>query len=141
MTTATHQHVECDEVTGLAQVSPPLCEEHCDELQTSSTILVHEIIDSDSECEACLENEMEEEPTLTPKRKPGIYLSIDRPGYTNGLQVSIEEIDEDGNGNGCRIAGPKYLGDSTNLRAIRLDGRDAERIRRYIDKIPADETA
>jgi len=58
-----------------------------------------------------------------------IYFSVDRDGWTNGLQLSIEN--ENG---GFRIAGPKYNGRSKNLQRHEITQRDAEEIRRYLDE-------
>lgn len=69
--------------------------------------------------------------TMTPR----VVISVDRDGYTNGIQLSINAVDDDGCGHGYRIFGPKYLGDSELVREYTLDKRDADEIRRYLDLI------
>lgn len=58
-----------------------------------------------------------------------VYLCIDRDGWTGGLQISI-----DSDGTGCRITGPKYNGSSVSMKKHKLTERDAQEIRRYLDK-------
>jgi len=59
-----------------------------------------------------------------------IYISVDRDQLTRGIQISIN----DGNG-GYRIAGPKYSGNSIELKRHILTKNDADEIRSYLDKV------
>lgn len=72
------------------------------------------------------------------KRQPGVYITVDRDGWTKGIQVSIESVDEDGGGHGFRIAGPKYNGSSTTLVRHRLGSRDIAEIERYLTRAKSD---
>ncbi len=70
-----------------------------------------------------------------PEQKPTrIVMDVDRDGWTNGLQLNIAELDENNAGWGYRIAGPKYNGSSKNLLRVELDERDANEIRKMLDK-------
>lgn len=62
-----------------------------------------------------------------------VFIKLDRDGWTKGLQLSIDLEDENGGGVGCRLAGPKYNGSSTSVFKHRIDQRDADEIRRYLD--------
>lgn len=65
-----------------------------------------------------------------------VELSIDRAGHSGPLQVSIGAVDDDGHGSGYRLLGPKYIGDSVNVKTVVLTARDRDEIRRYLDLIP-----
>lgn len=54
------------------------------------------------------------------------------------VQISISEVDENGNGGGYRIAGPSFAGNSRLLTSKTLNERDAKEIRSYIDKVGAE---
>ncbi len=62
-----------------------------------------------------------------------ITLSLDRTGKAPwfGYQISINLEGE----HGYRLMGPKYLGDSEQLRVVTLDERDASEIRQYLDHV------
>jgi hypothetical protein len=62
-----------------------------------------------------------------------VVLNVWRDGATGGLQLSIDNEREDGSGHGYRIAGPKFNGSGENLLKHRLDQRDADEIRSYLD--------
>lgn len=52
-----------------------------------------------------------------------------------GLQMSIEDLDENGGGTGYRIAGPKFSGRTENLMCVPLDDeRTIKEIRSYLTK-------
>lgn len=64
-----------------------------------------------------------------------VYIDVDRCNQARHLQLAIG--DRDG---GYRLAGPGYMGNSTNVLRCRVDERDAAEIRRYLDKaFPPDE--
>lgn len=63
-----------------------------------------------------------------------LTIDVSKDGYTGKLQVSINEVDESGSGHGYRLLGPKFLGASETLAAADLDQRDADEIRKYLDK-------
>ncbi len=64
-----------------------------------------------------------------------IHIDVCRDGLTNGLQLSINQTDEDGAGHGYRLAGPKFNGSGKVLLSRTLDERDATEIRRYLDAV------
>jgi hypothetical protein len=64
-----------------------------------------------------------------------ITIDVSRDGLTNGLQLSINQIDEDDAGHGYRLAGPKFNGSGKVLLSRTLDERDAAEIRRYLDAV------
>jgi hypothetical protein len=53
------------------------------------------------------------------------------------IQVTIEELDDDGAGTGYRLAGPKLAGTSKVLASYELTTQDADQIRAYLDRIGA----
>lgn len=63
-------------------------------------------------------------------------LSIFKDGWTGGLQLSIQ----DESGSGFRICGPKFNGSGSPLLERQLTRRDANEIRRYIDRAFPKET-
>ena len=63
-----------------------------------------------------------------------LTLDVDRCGRTGGLQVSINVKDGD-RGHGYRLAGPKYLGQSTPVLSVALSERDAEQVRGLIAEV------
>jgi hypothetical protein len=63
----------------------------------------------------------------------GVYIKVDRDGWTKGLQLSIDVVDEKGGGHGYRLAGPKYNGSSASVMAHRLSERDIREIQSYLD--------
>lgn len=69
---------------------------------------------------------------------PGVHLEVWQAG-TGGIQVSISDLDETGAGGGYRIAGPKFCAchGSVKMLDVVLTKRDADEIRRYIDKVVA----
>ncbi len=58
-----------------------------------------------------------------------LLLTLDKDGWTKSLQLSIE--DDIG---GYRLCGPKYNGSSARLMTHVLKQRDADEIRRYLDR-------
>lgn len=58
------------------------------------------------------------------------FLSVSKDGWTGGIQLSI--CDE--SGSGFRIHGPKFNGSGKNLVDHKLTQRDADEIRRYLDR-------
>ncbi|MGP3684100.1 hypothetical protein ACTVZO_05200 [Streptomyces sp. IBSNAI002] len=64
-----------------------------------------------------------------------IMMDVDRDGWTNGLQLNIVGLDENDSGWGYRLAGPKYNGSSQNLLRVELKERDANEIRKMLDKV------
>lgn len=54
------------------------------------------------------------------------------------LKLSINALDEKGSGGGYRIFGPKFDGRDTILREVSIRRRDAEEIRKYLDRVPMD---
>lgn len=69
---------------------------------------------------------------MTSKR---LTLEVCRDGYTGGIQVGLNELDEKGSGWGYRLLGPKFIGDSKLLASADLDQRDADEIRRHLDNV------
>lgn len=69
-----------------------------------------------------------------------IILSVEKDGWTGGIQISISDVDINGSGGGYRIAGPKYNGSSTTLKEVKLDYDTAQQIRKYLDKVRPPET-
>jgi len=67
--------------------------------------------------------------------KDRITLEVSRDGWTNGVQLSINKLDEKGVGWGYRIAGPKFNGSGETLLKRELDQRDVDEIRRYLDAV------
>lgn len=70
-----------------------------------------------------------------PQPTQRIVIDVDRDGWTKGLQLNIAQLDENGTGDGYRLAGPKYNGSSRNLIRCELDERDAREIRQYLDAV------
>ncbi|MFJ7067538.1 hypothetical protein [Streptomyces sp. NPDC101115] len=64
-----------------------------------------------------------------------IVIDVDRDGWTERLQLNVARLDENGQGWGYRLAGPKYNGSSTNLLRATLDERDAAEIRAHLDAV------
>jgi hypothetical protein len=64
-----------------------------------------------------------------------ITLEVTRDGWTGKLQLSINKTDENGAGDGYRIAGPKFNGSGRVLLSRTLDVRDRDEIRSYLDQI------
>ena len=64
-----------------------------------------------------------------------LTLEVTRDGWTKGIQLSINQLDEEGLGHGYRLAGPKFNGSGETLLTRTLDERDAEEIRRYLDAV------
>lgn len=62
-----------------------------------------------------------------------IEIGLYRDGLTKGLQMSIDYADENGDGHGYRLAGPKFSGSSSRIFVHRLSSSDADRIRQYLD--------
>jgi hypothetical protein len=62
-----------------------------------------------------------------------LTIEVSRDGWTNGLQLSINQTDENGAGHGYRLAGPKFNGSGETLLTATLDERDAEEIRHYLN--------
>ncbi|GHG15369.1 hypothetical protein ACFFSH_39365 [Streptomyces filamentosus] len=50
-------------------------------------------------------------------------------------QISLNAVDDEGNGHGYRLMGPKYAGRSRNLLTADLDERDANEIRALLDEV------
>jgi hypothetical protein len=68
-----------------------------------------------------------------------ITLDLDRDGWTNGYQVSINRRDEKGAGDGYRLLGSQFNGSSKPVATVILSARDRDEIRAYLDQIPDDE--
>lgn len=64
-----------------------------------------------------------------------ITLEVSRDGWTKGIQLSINRLDEKGIGHGYRIAGPKFNGSGEMLLKHELSQRDADEIRGYLDAV------
>ncbi|MEU6057940.1 hypothetical protein [Streptomyces sp. NPDC047097] len=64
-----------------------------------------------------------------------IEFTVDRDGWTTGLQLNIAQLDENNRGWGYRLAGPKYNGSSKNLLTAILTERDAEEIRAKLNAV------
>jgi hypothetical protein len=64
-----------------------------------------------------------------------ITLEVDRDGWTNGIQLSINRLNEEGVGSGYRLAGPKFNGSGKTLLTRTLDQRDADEIRTCLDAV------
>lgn len=71
------------------------------------------------------------------EQKERVYISVDRDGWTDGLQLSIGIENERGGGLGFRIFGPKYNGSSKTLKRHILSLRDVAEIERYCAKAKA----
>lgn len=69
----------------------------------------------------------------TKSATPAVFLCVDRDGWTNGIQVSIDLEAPDGSGRGYRLSGPKYNGSSSRVARVALSERDANEIRSYLD--------
>lgn len=66
-----------------------------------------------------------------------IVIELCQAGYVRGkrgLQLSISHVDEHDVGDGYRIFGPKFLGDSDLVVRHVIDERDAREIRAYLDR-------
>ena len=63
-----------------------------------------------------------------------VTLEILKDGWTGQLQLSIQAYDEEGDGDGYRLIGPKFNGSSTLLRSVDLSARDIQEIRSYLDR-------
>ncbi|WP_413102254.1 hypothetical protein [Streptomyces sp. Inha503] len=63
-----------------------------------------------------------------------LVLAVDRDGWTNGLQLQIANLDENGHGSGYRLAGPKYNGSGKRLIEEELSARDVAEIRKFLDE-------
>jgi hypothetical protein len=61
------------------------------------------------------------------------YISVDRRECDGGLQISIGHEDDDGGGQGYRIAGPKYDGRGTTLLKHYITDRDVSEIKGYLE--------
>jgi hypothetical protein len=64
-----------------------------------------------------------------------LVLQVSRDGHTDRLQLAISKLDENGAGNGYRLAGPKFNGSGKTLLSRTLDEDDAAEIRRYLDAV------
>ncbi|MGW9170128.1 hypothetical protein [Streptomyces decoyicus] len=60
---------------------------------------------------------------------------VDKDGWTGGLQVSLNQLDENQAGWGYRLYGPKYNGSSENVLRFTLGDRDAAEIRKMLDTV------
>ena len=63
-----------------------------------------------------------------------VVLEVLQDGWTGGLQLSIQAYDENDNGDGYRLFGPKFNGSSKLLRKRVLSERDVREIRSYLDR-------
>lgn len=68
-----------------------------------------------------------------------LTIEVSRDGLTGGIQVSINEVDDNGSGR-YRILGPKFSGTGTVLAEKKLDEWDAREIRAYLDRLYPIET-
>lgn len=65
-----------------------------------------------------------------------ITIAVYRTRAERAIQVQISQTDENGNGTGYRLAGPKhYNAGVTELLTHELDARDAAEIRGYLDAV------
>ncbi len=65
-----------------------------------------------------------------------ITINVYRTHAEGKIQVQIARTDENGNGTGYRLAGPKhYNAGVTELLTHELDERDAAEIRAYLDAV------
>ena len=62
-----------------------------------------------------------------------LTIEVHRDGLTGKLQLAIHQTDENGAGNGYRLAGPKFNGTGETVLTATLDADDAAEIRRYLD--------
>ena len=63
-----------------------------------------------------------------------IYISLWHTP-SGGQQLSIDRLDETGQGTGYRIFGPKFIGDGNLVRRTKIDRQMANEIRRYLDEV------
>jgi hypothetical protein len=63
-----------------------------------------------------------------------LTLEVSRDGWTTGLQLSINLVDDAGSGDGYRLAGPKFNGSGEVLMVADLTPRDVAQIRSYIER-------
>lgn len=73
--------------------------------------------------------------TDTEPDRARITLEVSRDGWTDRLQLSISQLDDEGRGHGYRLAGPKFNGSGEALLKRELDQRDADEIRAYLDAV------
>ena len=71
--------------------------------------------------------------------KPGIFISLGMEGLTGGYQLSINEVDKNGDGTGYRLAGPKFSGCGHEIMKTRIDKRAAKELIKYAEKALGDE--
>lgn len=65
-----------------------------------------------------------------------LILEVNRTRAECGIQVSLSQVDEKGNGWGYRLAGPKHYNMGvTELLTAELDERDANKIRAMLDAV------
>jgi hypothetical protein len=50
-------------------------------------------------------------------------------------QLSLNVVESENRGHGFRLMGPKYVGQSRNLRTVELSQRDADKIRAILDEV------
>lgn len=62
------------------------------------------------------------------KHGSGVFLSVDRDGWTKGIQLSIDYADA----GGYRVAGPKFNGSSTRMLRHQLSERDCDELERAV---------
>jgi hypothetical protein len=65
-------------------------------------------------------------------KKNGVYIEVD--GGCEGDSLSIMEIDEQGNGGGKRLVGPKAWGGSETLYSFQIFQSEADEIREVLDR-------
>lgn len=64
--------------------------------------------------------------------KSGVYIAVDRDGWTKGIQLSVGVQDKDGGGHGYRLSGPKFNGSSSQIDRHYLTERDIGEIEGYL---------
>ena len=64
-----------------------------------------------------------------------LAFEVSRDSWTGKLQLAISKLDDDGVGDGYRLAGPKFNGSSVDLLTCKLSERDAREIRAYLDAV------
>lgn len=64
-----------------------------------------------------------------------ITLEVSRDALTNGVQLSINDVDGSGVGHGYRIAGPKFSGNGVVLLRKVLTPDEANEISQYLSRV------
>jgi hypothetical protein len=71
-----------------------------------------------------------------PAKKATITLDqANRDREFPAYQLSLNVVESENRGHGFRLMGPKYVGQSRNLRTVELSQRDADKIRAILDEV------